>query len=168
MPDTGWSVMFFIGGVPLVYAVLAIMYLPESPRWHEVKGHPERAARIDPLRSALASGITFGLHSDCPVTPVPPLEGIWAAVNRMTRDGLVLGDRETIPVEAAIRAYTSMAARLSSEEHLKRTLEEGKLADAVVLSGDPMTVPPAGLADLEVEMTIVDGEVVWKGPGSPI
>src|SRR3546814_13604380 len=31
---------------------------------------PERAARISPLRSVVDRGMTFGLHCDCPVTPV--------------------------------------------------------------------------------------------------
>lgn len=35
--DTGWRVMFFLGGLPLIFAVLAWKYVPESPRWYEAR-----------------------------------------------------------------------------------------------------------------------------------
>ncbi|MHB1209819.1 MAG: MFS transporter [Acidimicrobiales bacterium] len=35
---TGWRVMFFIGGLPILFAIIAWRYLPESPRWYEAKG----------------------------------------------------------------------------------------------------------------------------------
>ncbi len=73
---------------------------------------PERARRIDPLASARAHGVTFGLHSDTPVVPVPPLEGIWCAVRRMTRDGKELGPEQRVDVDTALRGYTSQAAHL--------------------------------------------------------
>ena len=43
---TGWRVMFMIGGLPLVFALLAWRYLPESPRWYESKGRWEDAERV--------------------------------------------------------------------------------------------------------------------------
>jgi predicted amidohydrolase YtcJ len=71
---------------------------------------PERAARISPLRSSLDRGIRFTLHNDTPVTPVDPMLLVWAAVNRMTRNGQVLGPAERINVEQALRAVTIDAA----------------------------------------------------------
>jgi predicted amidohydrolase YtcJ len=38
----------------------------------------------------------------------------------------------------------------------------GKLADLVVLSEDPTAVDPGRIKDIDVEMTIVGGEVVWS------
>jgi putative MFS transporter len=35
---TGWRDMFFIGGIPIIFALLAWRFLPESPRWFESKG----------------------------------------------------------------------------------------------------------------------------------
>jgi predicted amidohydrolase YtcJ len=124
---------------------------------------PERAARIDPLASAERRGLRFALHSDCPVTPVPPLFGVWCAVNRITRNGDVLGAEQRIGVETALRAYTSMAAELAFEESIKGTLEPGKLGDITVLSADPTAVPPETLKDLTVDLTVIGGEVVFEG-----
>lgn len=126
---------------------------------------PERARRISPLASARSRGLRFGLHSDTPVTPVPPMEGIWCAVNRITRDGGVLGPEQAISVDAALRAYTIDAAYLGGEDASRGSLEVGKLADLAVLSADPTAVEPATLRSLTVEATVVGGETVYTGDG---
>jgi predicted amidohydrolase YtcJ len=123
---------------------------------------PARAGRLDPLASAQRQGITFGLHSDTPVVPVPPLEGIWCAVERMTRNGQRLGDEQRVDVRTALGGYTSQAAHLGFEEEEKGTLAAGKVADVAVLSHDPLVEDPSKLRDIEVEATIVGGEVVWS------
>ncbi|MFJ8916654.1 amidohydrolase [Amycolatopsis sp. NPDC102389] len=123
---------------------------------------PERARRISPLVSARSRGIHFGLHSDTPVTPVPPLEGIWCAVRRITRQGKVLGPEQAVDVDAALRGYTIDAAYLAGEEDVKGSLEIGKLADLAVLSGDPTTVDLDRIRELTVEATVSGGEVVWR------
>ena len=94
--------------------------------------------------------------------PVPPLEGIWCAVERMTRDGKQLGGDQRVDVATALAGYTSQAAHLGFEEQKKGTLEPGKLADVAVLSHDPVSVEPPKLRDIEVETTIVGGDVVWS------
>ncbi|MCX5909487.1 MAG: amidohydrolase, partial [Deltaproteobacteria bacterium] len=108
----------------------------------------KRARRIDPLASALTKGVIFSLHSDCPVTPVNPLFGIWAAVNRQTRDGHILGPEECISPLDALRAFTINAAYLGFDEKRKGSLEIGKLADITVLSDDPTTVPPQKIKEI--------------------
>ncbi len=65
------------------------------------------------------------------------------------------------PIEA-LRMYTLNAARTGFEETIKGTISPGKAADLVVLNGDPTAVPVSEIKDIEVEMTILDGEVVWE------
>jgi predicted amidohydrolase YtcJ len=89
----------------------------------------ERAARINPLRSALDRGIVFTGHHDAPVTPADMLVPIWAAVNRVTASGEVLGPEQRIPVIEAIRAATINGAYQLFEEETKGSIEVGKLAD---------------------------------------
>jgi hypothetical protein len=48
------------------------------------------------------------------------------------------------------------------EETTKGSIVPGKLADLVLLSGDLIEVAPEDMKDLEVETTIVDGEIVWR------
>jgi predicted amidohydrolase YtcJ len=104
----------------------------------------------------------FGLHSDTPVTPVPPLEGIWCAVARRTSGGDVLGPEQAIDVESALRGYTVDAAYLAGEEDVKGSLEVGKLADLAVLSEDPTAVDPDRVRSLTVDGTVVGGTLVRR------
>ena len=69
----------------------------------------------------------------------------------------VLGSDEKITVEQALRAYTIDAAYLNFEDHLKGSLEVGKLADLVVLSKDPLSVPIDEIPTIEIKQTIVGG-----------
>ncbi|MQA07653.1 MAG: amidohydrolase family protein [Pseudonocardiaceae bacterium] len=124
---------------------------------------PERARRISPLVSAGGRGLRFGLHADTPVTPVAPLEGIWCAVHRRTRDGVELGPEQRVDVRTALRGYTSDAAYLGFDEEHAGTLEPGKRADVALLSGDPTATDPTAtaLAALTVDATVVAGDLAW-------
>ena len=52
-------------------------------------------------------------------------------------------------------------ARYTGDEMKLGSIEVGKLADMVVLDGDYMTVPDDKLRDLRVDLTIVDGRIVY-------
>lgn len=123
---------------------------------------PGRAQRIDPLASALGRQIHFALHSDCPVTPVNPLMSVWSAVNRITREGKVLGPEQRILVRDALRAFTIDAAYLAFEDRDKGTLVPGKLGDFVVLDRDPLAVEPETIRDIQVLRTVVGGRDVFE------
>ncbi len=123
---------------------------------------PARGARISPLASALRRGIPFTVHDDTPVTPVNPLMLVWDAVNRVTRDGKVLGPEQRISVLEALRAVTSTAAWQNFEEAKKGSIEPGKLADFVILNADPLKVEPMALRELKVLQTVVGGKTVYS------
>jgi predicted amidohydrolase YtcJ len=72
----------------------------------------------------------------------------------------VLPEERISPLDA-LRMYTCEAARTTFEETIKGSIAPGKLADLVVLNGDPTKLPTEEIKDLKVEMTIVNGEVVW-------
>jgi predicted amidohydrolase YtcJ len=115
----------------------------------------ERAGWLYPLKTLLKKGVQVTGGSDCPMEPLSPLLGIQAAV---TRDFF---PEERITVDEALSIYTVNAAYSSSEENIKGSVEEGKLADLTVLSHDPCAVPPNHIAKIAVEMTIVGGTVVY-------
>jgi hypothetical protein len=123
---------------------------------------PERAARINPLRSALDRGMVFTGHHDAPVTPASMLVPIWAAVNRITASGEVLGPEQRIPVIEALRAATINGAYQLFEEETKGSIEVGKLADFVVLSENPLQVDPMTIKDIQVLETIKEGKTIFK------
>jgi predicted amidohydrolase YtcJ len=123
---------------------------------------PQRAERISPLASALKRGMKFTVHNDTPVTPVNPLLLVWCAVNRLTRDGKVLGPEQRISTFDALRSVTSDAAWQNFEEKTKGTIEPGKFADFVVLAQNPLTIDPVKLKDIPITETIVAGQSVHK------
>lgn len=123
---------------------------------------PERGSRISPLASITAAGIPFALHCDCPVTPVSPLFTIDTAVNRLTREGHVLGPEQRIDPATAVAGYTSSAATIAGEDTIKGTISPGKLADFVVLADDPHTCPTADIKDIDVLATVVGGREIYS------
>ena len=147
-----------VGAIPS-YFVNHVYYWGDRHR--DIFLGPERAARIDPLGSSLKQGLKFSLHSDLPVTPVDPIFSIHTAVNRLTRSGQVLGPEERIPAMEALQTYTTHAAWCSFEEGVKGAIAAGMLADFTVLSGNPLTVDPLKIKDIEVIATAVGGGLVY-------
>ena len=124
----------------------------------------ERLAHNNPLKVPMERGIFLAIGSD--ILPIDPLVGLYAAVTRKGMSGEVYGPDEALTIEEAIRAYTAKGAWLTFEEEVKGTLEPGMLADMVVLSDDLLTLDPERIMDVEVDMTIVDGRVLYEREGS--
>lgn len=122
---------------------------------------PERAAGLSPAGSALECGIPFTLHQDSPVIPPDMLETVWCAAVRRTSSGRLLGPEERLPVHQALRAVTINAAYQYFEEREKGSLKAGKRADLVILSADPLKMPPMKLRDIQVLETIKDGAALY-------
>ena len=117
----------------------------------------ERAERMNGARAALDAGCTLAIHSDSPVTPMGPLHVAWAAVNRRTPSGRVLGERQRISVAEALEAITLGAARTLKMDGEVGSIAVGKRADFAVLGDDPEAVDPSALRDVEVRGTVLGG-----------
>ena len=122
---------------------------------------PGRAEAISPAGSAAELGIPFTFHQDAPVIRPDMLETVWCAVNRMTRQGRVLGREERVDVRTALEAVTVHAAYQYFEEKDKGTLAPGKRADLVILDRDPLAVPQEELRDIRVLETWKDGVPIF-------
>tara|TARA_R110001599_G_scaffold353231_1_gene590993 strand:- start:70930 stop:72639 length:1710 start_codon:yes stop_codon:yes gene_type:complete len=124
---------------------------------------PERAAVMSPAKWAQDFGLRFSSHLDTPVTPMLPLQAVWSQVFRTTFGGDVLGPEQRIGVMDALRAVTIDAAWQVFQESNRGSLEAGKYADLVVLSGNPLE-NPLQLRELVVEQTIIGGATVYRRP----
>jgi predicted amidohydrolase YtcJ len=82
-------------------------------------------------------------------------------VNRVTASGTVLGPDERLTVAEAVRAYTYGSAHAVGQENDKGTLDDGQLADLVVLDDDLFAVPPERIGDVGVGATVIGGEPVF-------
>lgn len=130
--------------------------------WHrEVTLGPDRADRISPQRDAFDVGLRPTIHNDAPVVMPDMLRLIWSAATRRTRSNDILGPQERVSVYEALQEVTSNAAYEIHEEKLKGTLEPGKLADLVILDGDPLTISPEDLLRLHVLATVKEGGFVF-------
>jgi len=124
---------------------------------------PERAAVISPSAWAQRYGVRFSSHLDTPVVPMEPLQAVWSQVFRETLGGDVLGPEQRIGVMDALRAVTIDAAWQIFQENNRGSLEPGKFADLVVLSGSPLDNPRA-MRELAVERTVIGGVTVYPQP----
>ena len=120
---------------------------------------PDRAARMNALRTALDVGVACAIHSDAPVTPLGPLTTAWCAVERRTMSGQVLGAAQRVDVAEALRAVTLGAAYSLKMDHEIGSIAPGKRADFALLGEDPTACAPARLRDVPVLGTVLGGRV---------
>jgi predicted amidohydrolase YtcJ len=122
----------------------------------------DRLKCVYPLRSLIDRNIVAPLSSDAPVENPNPMQGIYCSVTRRTQSGQTIDPDEAVGLMDAIRAYTLHGAFASFEEEMKGSIEVGKLADLIVLSGNIMETPPEEILDINVDMTMVDGEILYE------
>jgi len=127
-----------------------------SDFWVVARVGKDRARWVYPFKSLMKEGLIVTSGSDCPVEPINPLLGVWAAVARKSFA------EENLTVEEALKTYTLNAAHASFDENNKGTIEVGKFADLTVLSDDLFNVPSDEIKKVEVEMTIVAGKIVYS------
>ena len=121
---------------------------------------------IMPLKSIMEKGIPAVLCTD----NVPPsmLHSIWTTVARKDRlTGQVISPSQRLSREQALRGATINGAYLLFAEDIIGSIEEGKLADLVVLDEDIMTCPEDNIKDIKVLMTMLGGRPVYKASGGP-
>ncbi|HAE92828.1 MAG TPA: amidohydrolase [Tissierella sp.] len=114
-------------------------------------------------KTMLDKNITIACGSDSPVETFNVMKGIYEAVTRKDLDGNPQGGwlpEQRLTVDEAVYGYTMGGAYASFEENIKGSLEEGKLADMVVLSKDIFNIEEDSIKDVEVVATIFGGELV--------
>jgi len=116
----------------------------------------ERARWVYPFKTLLKEGVMVASGSDCPVEPISPILGVWAAVARKSFS------EESLTVEEALRTYTLNAAYVSFDEARMGTIEVGKFADLAVISHDPFKLAPNDIKNISVDMTMVGGKIVYS------
>jgi predicted amidohydrolase YtcJ len=125
----------------------------------------ERMERWIPVKDALDAGAMVVPGSDWNVVPsVNPFIAIETLVTRQVPGGggEALGEQEKITLEQAIDIFTRQSARQMNSDHATGTLERGKLADFIVLDRNIFTIPVTDIHNTKVEMTFIDGEMVYQ------
>ena len=123
----------------------------EPPEYTESILGPERNARLNPVRSFMEAGCVVSFGSDAPCTDPDPIVWLYKAVNHSNPS-------ESVSIQQALRMCTYNGYYTTFDEKERGSLEEGKIADMVILSDNPYEMPKENLMDLKVEKLILSGE----------
>ncbi len=110
-------------------------------------------------------GIHVSYGTDCPVEDLNPFHNIYCAVTRKDLKGYPDGGynpKEKVDVYTAVDNYTLGSAYCSFDENRKGRIRPGYLADLTVLDRDIFTVPEDEIKDINAQMTILAGQVVYE------
>jgi len=139
-------------------------------RWMEERIGRERCRGAYAFRSLLDNGAMLSFGSDWPGTSAAeyymhPKYLLHAAVNRTTLKGEPKGGwfpEQKISMEEALKAYTINNAKAALEGDVRGSLKAGKLADITVLDRNLMKIDPKRILETNVELTMVDGKIVYQ------
>lgn len=123
--------------------------------WHE--NEPlvgELAHNFVPLKDLHNAGATITLSSDWDVSQLNPFIGIQNALTRTPQNLSSLHE--------VIKAYTINAAYSMRQEDRTGSIKVGKRADLVVLDRNIFTIPKNKIKHTQVDMTVLDGEIVYE------
>ncbi len=116
-----------------------------------------------PIARIREMGIPLACGTDANrATSYNPWIGVhWLLTGKTLGGSKLQSEKNLLDRTEALRLFTAGGAWISSEETKKGTLEAGKLADLVVLSGDYFSMPVDEVKDLESVLTMVGGKVVY-------
>ena len=103
--------------------------------------------------------------SDCPVEKFDVIPNIYCAVTGKNPENDA--DPAWIPenclsIDEAVRSFTIEGAYAAFQENERGTISIGKYADIVILDKDIYQIPGDEIKNVEVEMTIVNGEIKYS------
>jgi predicted amidohydrolase YtcJ len=122
----------------------------------------EQASFISPMKTAIDKGLRPTNHTDFNVVPIDQMFVVWSAVNRISRNGVVIGASERITPYQALQAITTNVAYQYFEENSKGSLKAGKLADLVILDKNPLKVTAMKIKDIQVMETFKEGKSIYR------
>ena len=150
-----------------VVASLQPTHATSDMRWAEARiGRARAEEGAYAWRKLLDAGARIAFGTDFSVEPLPPVEGLYSAVTRQSREfpGTPHGGwlpSQRLSLQEAIELYTEGSAYAEFQEADKGTLEVGKLADLVVWDRDLFAVAPEEILQAKPVLAVVGGRAVF-------
>jgi predicted amidohydrolase YtcJ len=150
------------GALGIIASMQGIHATSDGP-WVEPRLGAERAQEGAYVwQKLMGSGAVVTNGTDAPVEDVDPIASYYATVSRMMNNGERFYPDQRMTRMEALRSYTSANAYAAFEEDVKGTLTVGKLGDVTVLSRDILEIPEEEIPGVQVDFTIVGGEVRFR------
>ena len=130
-----------------------------SPRSHRARDIGDGGEWL-PHRRLLRGALPFGIGTDNKIAD--PFVALWSVVAREDFSGAVIGVRQRLTVNQALRQLTLGGAAIIGRDHEMGSLWPGKLADLAVLSDDPLKIPVSKISEIRVRLTMVGGVPVHR------
>jgi predicted amidohydrolase YtcJ len=150
-----------------IVASMQPLHATEDMNFAEARMGSERLKYAYIWSELLDLGVVVATGTDYSVSPYNPFYTLHAAVTRQDRNNNPPGgwiSEQAMTREEALRAATMGGAYAMFAEDTLGSIEEGKLADFVVIPVDYMTIPAEEIWKIEPEMTVIGGEVVYTKP----
>lgn len=151
-----------------IMAYVQPIFLDYDHKIVESRVGSKRARESYNFKTMTQVGIKTPYSSDCPVETLNVMKGIYSAVTRQGLDGTPNGGwlpDQRVTLEEALCHYTLDGAYASFEEDIKGSIEEGKLADMVLLDCRVDTISKEELKNVQVKMTMVGGKIRYSNIG---
>ena len=138
-------------------------------RWMEERIGHDRCKGAYAFKGLLDHGATLSFGSDWPGTQAAeyhmhPKYLLHAAINRTTLNHTPKGGwfpDQKISMHEALKAYTINNAYAAFNDNIRGSIKPGKLADLTVCDRNLITIDPKDILNMQVEITIVDGKIVF-------
>ncbi|MCP4755390.1 MAG: amidohydrolase family protein, partial [Proteobacteria bacterium] len=131
----------------------------------ERKWGRERCRLAYAWKSLLEADIPLLFGSDTPFDRIDPRLGLLTAVARQTEHAQPPGGwfpEQRLTLQESLKGFTLLPAWASRSEDRLGSVSPGKLADLTVFEKNLFDIPPQSWPAVNVELTVVDGEIVYR------
>jgi len=146
----------------VIAAIQGVHCTSDGP-WINTRLGPDRTEQTSyRWRDLLDAGVRINNGTDAPVEDIDPFASYAASVTRIMNTGEAFFPAQAMTRMEALKSYTLDNAYSAFEEDIKGSLEIGKLADLAVLSDNLLTIPDNRLTSIQVDYTLIGGEIRYQ------